>query len=875
MLKKSPLAMIGFFLVMLFLGSVTLNVNATDIGEEQTSSFRNINPPTCNITYPVNNSVVGGTVIITGTAWDSNQVLVVEVNLTYHNTAATDTSGNGSWATWQYAWNTSSYNDGWHIINASAWNGTQDSERASVTVYVNNTPPPNQPPGVSVNDPNDQDSVSGIVAINGTAWDDQAVTIVEVQIDDSNYPATDTSGNGSWFTWEHEWNTSGVTDGWHYINATSSDGTLVSVPVSLQVFVNNTVPPDIAPVVNITYPSDNMVLNGTVIITGVAWDDIGVQDVEVKLDSGQSNLATDTSGNGTWFTWQFIWNTTQYSNEQHTIAAEAYDGTLGSIPDDVNVTVNNTSQIVNQPPGISITNPSNASEVNGTVVITGSAWDDVGVLHVEIRIDGGPYHLATDTSGNGTWFTWQYIWDTTNFTNGLHTLLATCWDGQYGAQPAADAHVTVSNVQLNTCPTINITYPTQNLELEGLINITGTASDDASVTQVNVIINGTWYNATDSSGNGSWASWFYNLQTGILPDGPLRIIAAAFDGTCWDDDSVWIGVNNTPPNTLPQIQITSPQDNQDVSGILNISGTASDDVGVLLVKVLINGTDHDATDVSGSGIWTTWFFLFDTTTLPNGQWQITVSAFDGASWEDANVWVNIDNPIEHETSDGEEEEDEEEVSDEEDEGETIAGDRTPIMVAAVATMVLAASFGAATQGGRYRLFAFLFPLFTKLKKEEVLDNFIRGQLYGYIIANPGDHYASIKQHLGLQNGTCAYHLRVLERENFIKSTWDGLNKRFYPFEMSIPKVEKEPFTEVALSSTQKQIVDMIRSDPGITQAQIAKKIGSSKQVVSYHISMMSKAMIIKIERNGNRNECYVDDLYPVREGDLAEPGPGD
>jgi len=166
----------------------------------------------------------------------------------------------------------------------------------------------------------------------------------------------------------------------------------------------------------------------------------------------------------------------------------------------------------------------------------------------------------------------------------------------------------------------------------------------------------------------------------------------------------------------------------------------------------------------------------------------------------------------------------------------------------------------------------MFPLFTKLKKEKVLDNFIRGQLYGYIIANPGDHYASIKSVLGLKNGTCAYHLRVLEREKFIKTTWDGLNKRFFPYEMSVPKIDKEPFTEVHLSSVQKQIVDVIRSTPGVTQAEIAKRCGLSKQVVSYHITMMSKAMILKVERNGNRNECHIDELYPVKEEALAQVG---
>ncbi len=47
-----------------------------------------------------------------------------------------------------------------------------------------------------------------------------------------------------------------------------------------------------------------------------------------------------------------------------------------------------------------------------------------------------------------------------------------------------------------------------------------------------------------------------------------------------------------------------------------------------------------------------------------------------------------------------------------------------------------------TEAGRYRFLGLLVPLYTKLKKEEILDDFTRGKIYGYIVANPGDNYNS-------------------------------------------------------------------------------------------------------------------------------------
>ena len=80
----------------------------------------------------------------------------------------------------------------------------------------------------------------------------------------------------------------------------------------------------------------------------------------------------------------------------------------------------------------------------------------------------------------------------------------------------------------------------------------------------------------------------------------------------------------------------------------------------------------------------------------------------------------------------------------------------------------------------FALITQLLPLYSKIRREEVLDQYTRGKIHGYIIANPGEHYNSLKAQLRLKNGTLAYHLRVLEREGYVKSVRDGPFKRFYP-----------------------------------------------------------------------------------------------
>jgi DNA-binding transcriptional ArsR family regulator len=95
---------------------------------------------------------------------------------------------------------------------------------------------------------------------------------------------------------------------------------------------------------------------------------------------------------------------------------------------------------------------------------------------------------------------------------------------------------------------------------------------------------------------------------------------------------------------------------------------------------------------------------------------------------------------------------------------------------------------ASTESAGFSLFnIFAFPLYSRIKKEEVLDHFVRGQIYGFIVSNPGEHYNSIRERLKVTNGTLSYHLRTLEVQGFIKSRKESIYRRFYPVEMKFPR----------------------------------------------------------------------------------------
>jgi uncharacterized repeat protein (TIGR01451 family) len=162
-----------------------------------------------------------------------------------------------------------------------------------------------------------------------------------------------------------------------------------------------------------------------------------------------------------------------------------------------------------------------------------------------------------------------------------------------------------------------------------------------------------------------------------------------------------------------------------------------------------------------------------------------------------------------------------------------------------------------SENTKYGLFFFFLPLYTKLRKKNILEHETRGMIRGYVIANPGDHFNSIKKALSLNNGTLAYHLHVLEREGLIKSKRWGKFTRFYPSGMKLPE-NGSRYSEI-----QKIIMSKIGETPGISQKEIAAVMGVTKSTINYHINRLTELGVVDAKRAGIKIRYFlVEDIEP-------------
>jgi len=161
---------------------------------------------------------------------------------------------------------------------------------------------------------------------------------------------------------------------------------------------------------------------------------------------------------------------------------------------------------------------------------------------------------------------------------------------------------------------------------------------------------------------------------------------------------------------------------------------------------------------------------------------------------------------------------------------------------------------AGTERGRMAFITWLvLPLFTRMRKDEVLDQFTRGQIYGYIVVHPGDSYVDIKRNLQLNNGTLTHHLNVLERDALIRSKNVGTRKLFFAAGARVPE------DGGGMHEVQQQILRHLRESGGLAVNDVAGVIGISRQLAIYHLRDLSRRGLVRIERRAFRIVAYAEE----------------
>ncbi len=272
------------------------------------------------------------------------------------------------------------------------------------------------------------------------------------------------------------------------------------------------------------------------------------------------------------------------------------------------------------PPSVAVTAPANGATVSGTITVTATASDNIGVAGVQFYLNGSPFGPKLTSAP------YSAQWDTRTVGNGSYQWTAMATDAAGNSATSTVVFAQVSNSDV-IAPTVRILTPAGGA-VTGVVGLTASASDNIGVAGVQWAVKGSPLGAEVTT-----SPYAYSWNTAGLAAGNYTISATARDAAGnRSSASVTVSINDTTP---PTVRITSPAAGATVGGTISLTAAASDNVGVAGVQFLVDGAAYGAESTSGFSI------SCNTTYLSNGSHTISAVARDAAGNKTIATGVSV------------------------------------------------------------------------------------------------------------------------------------------------------------------------------------------------------------------------------------------
>jgi len=194
-------------------------------------------------------------------------------------------------------------------------------------------------------------------------------------------------------------------------------------------------------------------------------------------------------------------------------------------------------------PTVSLTAPLAGQTVSGTIAVSASASDNVGVVGVQFKLDG--VNLGAEDLGAP----FSVSWNTTTTANGSHSLTAVARDAAGNVTTSGAVAITVMNaVPDTTPPTTAITAPADGATVSNTVTVTASASDNVGVAGVQFFVDGVALGVEDTT-----APYSISWNTASVANGShtLRTVARDVAGNSTTSASVTVTVANVGNGQTP------------------------------------------------------------------------------------------------------------------------------------------------------------------------------------------------------------------------------------------------------------------------------------------------------------------------------------
>ncbi|HLE48328.1 MAG TPA: MarR family transcriptional regulator [Candidatus Thermoplasmatota archaeon] len=150
-----------------------------------------------------------------------------------------------------------------------------------------------------------------------------------------------------------------------------------------------------------------------------------------------------------------------------------------------------------------------------------------------------------------------------------------------------------------------------------------------------------------------------------------------------------------------------------------------------------------------------------------------------------------------------------------------------------------------------------FPLYARLRKEEILENPLRDDILHAVEQQPGISASELGRRLECGWGTLVYHLTVLERMQLVSSAREGRHKRFFA-QGRINYTDKGAVGLLA-NPAARTILDAIRAVPGIIQKELGERLNLAAGTIAWHVERLEAEGLVVREEDGRSVRYFPSD----------------
>lgn len=163
--------------------------------------------------------------------------------------------------------------------------------------------------------------------------------------------------------------------------------------------------------------------------------------------------------------------------------------------------------------------------------------------------------------------------------------------------------------------------------------------------------------------------------------------------------------------------------------------------------------------------------------------------------------------------------------------------------------------------------------YARVHGDEVLEHPGRAKTYEFIKENPGLHFNDLRLQMNLGQSTLNYHLRVLEKNDFVTRVKDGRYARFFDRQSGQYSAERKDMASALRNETTAAIALHVMEHPGVAQKDLSGAFGIAASTVSWHMDRLCTHGLVEKERVANRVHYYMGDGWmQLPETELARFG---